>query len=115
MPKSRHYKTVRFYETVFVLKPTLTEDEVKRRIEEIKRFVESKGGEILNFQDWGTKTLAYRINNFNHGRYFLVQYRTENPQLQNDLEFYLKISEDVIRWLNIRIKEGERLTKVGGS
>ncbi len=107
MPRNRHYKTVRFYETVFVLKPTLTEEEVKQRAEEIKKFIESKGGEILHFQDWGTKTLAYRIDNYNHGRYFLVQFRTENPQLPNDLEFQLKINEDVIRWLIFQIKESE--------
>lgn len=107
MPRNRHYKTVRFYETVFVLKPTLTEEEVKQRSEEIKKFIESKGGEILHFQDWGTKTLAYRIDNHNHGRYFLVQFRTENPQLPNDLEFQLKINEDVIRWLIFQIKESE--------
>ena len=107
MPRGRHYKTERFYETVFVLKPTLTEEETKQRAEEIKKFIESRGGEILHFQDWGTKTLAYRIDDYNHGMYFLVQYRTENPQLPNELDFQLKIYEDVIRWLNFQIKESE--------
>ncbi|NPA41012.1 MAG: 30S ribosomal protein S6 [Aquificae bacterium] len=107
MPRHRHYKTLRFYETVFVLKPTLTEEETKQKAEEIKKFIESKGGEILHFQDWGTKTLAYPIENFNHGRYFLIQYKTENPQLPNELDFQLKINEDVIRWLNFQIKESE--------
>ncbi|RLJ71595.1 small subunit ribosomal protein S6 [Hydrogenivirga caldilitoris] len=107
MPKNRHYKTVRFYETVFVLKPTFTEEEVKQKAESIKKFIESKGGEVLHFQDWGTKTLAYRVDNFNHGRYFLIQYRTDNSQLPNELDFQLKINEDVIRWLNFQIKESE--------
>ena len=107
MPRHRHYKTVRFYETVFVLKPTFTEEEVKQKAEEIKKFIESKGGEILHFQDWGTKTLAYRIENFNHGRYFLVQYKTEDPELPNELDFQFKINEDIIRWLNFQIKESE--------
>ncbi len=107
MPRHRHYKTLRFYETVFVLKPTLNEEEVKKRVEEIKKFIESKGGEILHLQDWGTKTLAYRIDNYNHGRYFLIQFKTENPQLPNELDFQLKINEDVIRWLNFQIKESE--------
>lgn len=107
MPRNRHYKTVRFYETVFVLKPTLTEEEVKKKAEEIRKFVESKGGEVLHFQDWGSKTLAYPIQNFNHGRYFLMQFKTENPQLPNELDFQLKINEDVIRWLSFQIKESE--------
>lgn len=107
MPRHRHYKTTRFYETVFVLKPTFTEEEAKKKAEDIKRFIESKGGEILAFKDWGTKTLAYRIDNFNHGRYFIIQFKTNNPQLPNELDFQLKINEDVIRWLNFQIKENE--------
>jgi len=109
MPRHRHYRTRRFYETVFVLKPTLSEEEVKRKAEEIRRFVESKGGEVLHFQDWGNKKLAYPIENFNHGRYFLIQFRTGNPQLPNELDFQLKINEDVIRWLNFQIRESEVL------
>ncbi len=107
MPSRRHYKTLRFYETVFVLKPTLTEEEAKKKSEEIRKFIESKGADVLHFQDWGTKTLAYPIDNFNHGRYYLVQFKTQNPKLTNDLDFQLKIDEDVIRWLNIQIKESE--------
>ncbi len=107
MPKQRHYKTTRFYESVFVLKPTLSEEEIKQQTEEVRKFIESKGGEILSFQDWGSKTLAYRIDNFNHGRYFLIQYKTSNPQLPNELDFYFRIGENIIRWLNFQIKEGE--------
>ncbi len=107
MPRQRHYRTLRFYETVFVLKPTLNEEEVKQKAEELKRFIENKGGEILHFEDWGTKTLAYPIEKFNHGRYFLLQFKTQNPQLPNELDFQLKINEDVIRWLTFQIKESE--------
>ncbi|HIC97368.1 MAG TPA: 30S ribosomal protein S6 [Aquificaceae bacterium] len=109
MPSQRHYRTVRFYETVFILKPTLSDEEVKKKVGEVKKFIESKGGEVLHLQDWGNKTLAYPINNFNHGRYFLVRTKTENPELPNELDFYLKINEDVIRWLNFQIKEKEVL------
>ncbi len=107
MPSQRHYKTTRFYETVFVIKPTLTEEETKKKAEEIKRFVEGKGGEILHLQDWGTKTLAYPIENHNHGRYYLMQFKTSDPQVPNELEFQLKIDEDIIRWLTFQIKESE--------
>ncbi len=107
MPRVRHYKTLRYYETVVVLKPTLNEEEVKKKIEKIKEFIQNKGGEILYVEDWGTKTLAYRIDKFNHGRYFLIQFKTQNPQLPNELDFQLKIDDDVIRWLNFQIKENE--------
>ncbi len=100
----RYYKTIRDYESVVVFKPTLTEDEVQRRLQEVKDFVQKKGGEVLNITDWGTKQLAYPIQGFNHGRYFILNIRSEQPQLPNELDFYYKINEDIIRWLNIQVK-----------
>ncbi len=100
----RYYKTIRDYESVVVFKPTLTEDEVQRRLQEVKDFVQKKGGEVLNITDWGTKQLAYPIQGFNHGRYFILNIRSEQSQLPNELDFYYKINEDIIRWLNIQVK-----------
>ncbi len=107
MPRNRHYKTERFYETVFVLKPTLTEEEVKKLFEEVKGQINQKGGEILYEEDWGNKSLAYRIEDFNHGRFFLLQFRTQNPELPNELDFFFRINEDIIRWMTFQIKEKE--------
>ena len=101
----RYYKANRTYESVVVFKPTMTEEEVQKRIQELKDQIEKKGGKVLGVEDWGTRQLAYRVGNFNHGRYFLVKVQSENTQLPNDLDFYYKISDDVIRWLNIQTKE----------
>ncbi len=99
----RYYKTRRSYESVVVFKPTMTEEEVQKRIQEIKEQIEKKNGEVVSVEDWGTKQLAYRIGNFNHGRYILIKINSENPQLPNELDFYYKISDDIIRWLNNKV------------
>lgn len=101
----RYYETTRHYESVFVLKPTLTEEEVQRKLQEIKDTIQKKGGEILHQEDWGVKKLAYPIKNFHHGRYFILCIRSSNPQIPNELDFYHKISDDIIRWFNFHIKE----------
>lgn len=103
----RYYKTVRYYESVVVFRPTLTEEEVQRKLQEVLDFIQKKGGQVLNVTDWGTKTLAYPIRKFNHGRYFILTIRSEQPELPNELDFYYKINEDVLRWLNMQIKEPE--------
>ncbi len=111
MPRHRHYRVKRFYEIVFALKPTLNEEEVSKKVEDIKKFIERKGGEILYEEEWGLKGFAYRVANFNHGRFFLIQFTTENPQLPNELDFFMRINNDVIRWLNFNIKEQEVINK----
>jgi len=100
----RFYETIRHYESVVVLKPTLSEEEVSRRVQEVKDFITKKGGEVLQVLDWELKPLAYRINNFTHGRYFIIEIRSQNTNLPNELDFYYKINEDVIGWLNIQQK-----------
>lgn len=100
---TRYYKTIRQYESVVAFKPTLREEEVQKRLEELKDFVQKKGGEVLNTTDWGTKQLAYTIQRFNHGRYFILHISSKNPELPNELDFYCKINDDIIRWLNIKL------------
>ncbi|WP_448588515.1 30S ribosomal protein S6 [Thermocrinis sp.] len=106
----RYYQTVRYYESVVVFKPTLSEEEVSRRVQEVKDFISKKGGEVLHVIDWGLKHMAYSINHFNNGRYFIIQIRSQNTELPNELDFYYKINEDVIRWLNFQVKEKEVAT-----
>ena len=103
----RYYKTVRNYESVVVFKPTLSEEEFQRRLQEVKDFIQKKGGEVLNTIDWGTKQLAYPIKGFNHGRYAILYIRSEKPELANELDFYYKINEDVIRWMNMHAREAK--------
>jgi small subunit ribosomal protein S6 len=93
------------YESVVVFKPTLTEDEYNTKLNEVKDFIAKKGGNIVHEEDWGTRNLAYKIGGFGHGRYHFFKIFSTNPQLPNDLDFYYKINEDVIRWLNILSKE----------
>jgi len=102
---SKHYRAQRMYESVVVFKPTLTEDEYNTKLNEVKDFIAKKGGSIVHEEDWGTKNLAYKISGFGHGRYHFFKIFSTNPQLPNDLDFYYKINEDVIRWLNILSKE----------
>ena len=47
------------YTGMYILKPTLTEDQIKANVEELNALFTSKGGEILSVEEWGLKELAY--------------------------------------------------------
>jgi len=95
---------MRHYELVFVLKPTMTEEEMASKLESIQNLISSNGGEIYNIDKWGRRELAYPIQNFNNGYYFILNFKTENPELPQKLEYNLRLDEDVIRFLNFKIK-----------
>ncbi len=95
---------MRHYELVFVLKPTMTEEEMASKVEQIQNFITSNGGEIYNFEKWGRRTLAYPIQKFNNGYYYILNFKTENSELPVKLEYNLRIDEDIIRFLNFKVK-----------
>ncbi|NPA54002.1 MAG: 30S ribosomal protein S6 [Aquificae bacterium] len=110
---------MRHYELVFVLKPTLTEEEMASKVEQIKNLITSNSGEIYNEEKWGRRTLAYPIQHFNNGYYFILNFKTDNSELPGKLEYNLRLDEDVIRFLNFKIKppkkEKEESTETAGS
>lgn len=96
---------MKHYELVFVLKPTLSEEELNQKVEAIRTLIEQNGGTVAQLQKWGRKNLAYPIQNFNSGYYYLLNYDTENHKLPSVVEYNLRIDENVIRFINIRLKK----------
>jgi small subunit ribosomal protein S6 len=91
---------VRLYETVFILKPDMEEEAREELIERIKSIITSNNGEIVEVDTWGSKKLAYEINDFRNGYYTVIVFKGE-PITVSELERNYKIIDDVIRYLII--------------
>ena len=85
------------YENMIILLPTLDENVSKEENEKILSFIKKKGGEIIETDEWGKRTLAYEIQDFNEGYYF-VNYFNLDPQKVSEYEKKLRINEKVIRY-----------------
>ena len=90
------------YETVFILNPVLSEDQVKETVNKYEKFLTSKGAKFVSKEDWGLKKLAYPIQNKKSGFYHLFQYSVE-PNAISDLEVEFRRDERVMRYLNVRL------------
>ncbi len=107
---------MRHYELLFVVKPTLTEEEVKAKFDFIKSVMEKNSCEIVTVQDMGVKKLAYEIEKFERGHYFVIYYKA-NPSDIEEVLRNLRLTEEVIRFLNVKyiskkeIANWEKLTK----
>ena len=62
------------YETVFILNPVLSEDQIKEAVKKFAAIITDKGGKFVNQEDWGLKKLAYPIQNKKSGFYHLFEY-----------------------------------------
>jgi small subunit ribosomal protein S6 len=62
------------YETVFILNPVLSEDQIKETVKKYEDFLVSNGAKMVSKEDWGLKKLAYPIQNKKSGFYHLFEY-----------------------------------------
>ena len=104
------------YETMFILKPTLTEEEHTARIDAFKAIIEKQGGQIAGVEVWGTRQLAYPIEKNERGFYAII-YFTAEAEAITELERVYRITEDVIRFnvvkytRKVELKAWERMVK----
>ena len=94
---------MRDYELAFIIKPTIEGDDVTAVVDTVSEYVGAINGEVASVDVWGRRDLAYAINNYREGTYVLLQ--TKMPPVSVDeLERNLKLSEDVIRYLLVKVE-----------
>ena len=95
---------MRDYELVMVLNPEAAEDELLATMERVNKFVSERGGTIVEVNQWGRRKLAYPIKHFVEGYYVLTRFTFE-PRLAGELEADIRLWEEVLRHLLVRVGE----------
>ena len=90
------------YETVFILTPVLSDEQMKEAVEKFKKILTDKGAEILNEETWGLKKMAYAIQKKSTGFYFLFEFKAE-PSIVDKLETSFRREEKVIRFMTVKL------------
>jgi len=90
------------YETVFILNPVLSEQQVKETVSKFEDFLTSKGAEMVAKEDWGLKKLAYEIQNKKSGFYHLFEFKAQ-PDTMLSLEIEFRRDERVMRFLTVNL------------
>ncbi|MCE2616197.1 MAG: 30S ribosomal protein S6 [Phocaeicola sp.] len=92
------------YETVFILTPVLSDDQMKETVEKFKGILTAEGAEIINEENWGLKKLAYPIEKKTTGFYQLIEFNA-NPETIAKLEVNYRRDERVLRYLTVRMEK----------
>ncbi len=90
------------YETVFILTPVLSDDQVKEAVKKFRDLITAKGGEVIWEEDWGLKKLAYPIQHKKTGFYHLIEFKLD-PEAVKDLDLAFRRDERVIRHLIVKL------------
>jgi small subunit ribosomal protein S6 len=86
------------YETVFILNPVLSEDQMKDTVEKFVKVLKKADANVINVEHWGLKKLAYPIQHKSTGFYALLEFAAA-PNVINTLETEYRRDESVMRFL----------------
>lgn len=92
-----------FYEHVFVTRQDLTPSQVDELADKFAGIVEKEGGKVTKRENWGLRNLAYRIQKNRKGYYVLFNIDAPAVAVQ-ELERVMRIDEDVIRHLTVKVE-----------
>lgn len=96
------------YELLFVLKPTLAEEEVQAQTNTLKEILERNGAQIDAFQDMGTRKLAYEIKKFERGHYGVFYFTAPTAAIL-EVERNLRINEEIIKFMSVKYEKQKEL------
>jgi len=92
---------VRRYETVVLLNPELSSEQLGAALERYQQLVGANAGEMLRLDDWGQRPLAYTVQKHTRGYYSLLDYCGE-PRTVQELERNLRIDERCMKFLTVK-------------
>ena len=90
-----------YYETMYILRPDIPEEEVESHITKYRDIVTEAGGEVLDTQMRGKRRMAYSIAKHREGIYVQLNHNGDGQQVA-PLERAMRLSEDVIRYLTVK-------------
>jgi small subunit ribosomal protein S6 len=90
------------YETVFIMTPVLSEDQMKETVSKFQKILAEKGAEIVYQHNWGLRKLAYPIQKKSTGFYYLIEFKAEGNTVR-DLEINYKRDERILRFLTVKL------------
>ena len=90
-----------YYETMYILRPDIAEDEVTKHIDKYNKLLEEFGGIILDSQMRGKRILAYQIAKHREGIYVQLSHQGDGQHIFK-IEKAMRLSEDVIRYMTVK-------------
>ena len=93
------------YEIMFIVRPTLGEDEVKKVVKSFSKIITDNGSKVTDEQSMGQRELAYEIKDFKSGYYFVFEVESKNDKAIKEFDRLALINKDIIRHLITKVED----------
>ena len=95
---------VRHYETIYIVNPTVSDDDYGDVVNKFRGILEKHKGIIIKVEEWGKQKLAYTINKNDKGSYVLIEYCGDSD-LIGLFERDLKLDERILKYQTVKLDE----------
>ena len=99
--------TKRQYEVVFIVEPTMEDDDVTKLTDSLKQIVTDQGGVVTKTESLGRRPLAYEILHKTEGNFVLLEIEGSGRELA-ELERRMRVNDRIIRYITVRVDEDRR-------
>ncbi len=90
------------YETVFIMTPVLSDEQMKETVKKYQSLLKEQGAEIVYEDNWGLRKLAYPIQKKGTGFYYLIEFKAEG-KVVDVLETAFRRDEKMLRFLTVKL------------
>ena len=96
------------YETLYLVRPDISPEDLLTIQNRVEQSVSTNGGEIIKSEKWAERDLAYRIDNYTRGTYYIAVYAAESGAV-TDIERYFNLSKNnVLRFMTVKYIEEQK-------
>ena len=96
---------MRNYEIMFIVRPTLGEDEPKKVVKDFSDIITKNGGKVTKEENMGQRELAYEIKDFKSGYYFVFEVEAKDDKAIKEFDRLALINNDIVRHLITKVEE----------
>lgn len=89
------------YESIFVVRPSLADEDTNKIIDKMKGVLEKAGASMLKMENWGKKKLAYEVKRERKGTYVYLYFQAPGPAV-SELERSYRLEDAVIKFITVR-------------
>ncbi|TVQ81751.1 MAG: 30S ribosomal protein S6 [Micavibrio sp.] len=91
-----------YYETIFIVRQDLSEKQVETLTGDLGKILAENGAKIARTEQWGLRTLAYRIRKNRKGHYVLLHIDGPHTAVA-EMERQMRLNEDIMRYMTVRL------------
>jgi small subunit ribosomal protein S6 len=95
---------MRQYETIYIIKPSLPDEEYEDTISKFNGIIEKNQGVMIKTDRWGERTLAYELKKFKKGFYVLLEY-CGDAALTKELERVFRLDDKVLKYQTVKLSD----------